>query len=69
MNINLKRGLISTITVIIAGVTIKVIYYPSYSTVCKRILTFQITEGQAVDQLHKNGEGSVPVGHNSLCYA
>ena len=69
MNINLKRSLTSTIAVIIAGVVIKVIHYPSYTTVCKRLLLFEITQGQAFEQLIKNGESRVPAGHNSLWYA
>ena len=69
MHLYLKLGLISTISVIIAGVVIKVIHYPSYSTVCKRLLLFEITQGQAFDQLIKNGERRVPAGHNSLWYA
>ncbi len=69
MHLYLKRGLISTIAVIIAGVVIKVIHYPSYTTVCKRLLLFEITQEQAIDQLFKNGEKRVPVGHNSIWYA
>ena len=69
MKTYLKIGFISCLAVIIAGTIIKVIYYPSYSTVCKRLLLFEMTESQAVDQLHKNGESRVPAGHNSLWYA
>ena len=69
MNIHLKRGLISFSAVIIAGLIIKVIYYPSYSTVCKRLLLYEITEKQAFEQLIKNGERRVPAGFGSLWYA
>ena len=69
MKTYLKIGFISCLAVIIAGVVIKVIHYPSYSTVCKRLLLFEITEGQAFDQLIKNGESRVPAGHNRLWYA
>ena len=69
MKTYLKIGFISCLAVIIAGVVIKVIHYPSYSTVCKRLLLFEITQEQAVDQLIKNGEKRVPVGHNSIWYA
>ena len=60
MKTYLKIGFISCLAVIIAGVVIKVIHYPSYSTVCKRLLLFEITQGQAFEQLIKNGERRVP---------
>ena len=66
MNINLKRGIISTIAVIIAGVVIKVIHYPSYSTVCKRLLLYEITERHAASLLIRSGHSRVPGGYGSL---
>ena len=64
----LKFGLMSCILLTATGLTLSR-RSPSYSTVCKRLLLFEITQGQAFDQLIKNGERRVPAGHNSLWYA
>ena len=64
----LKFGLMFCILLTATGLTLSR-RSPSYSTVCKRLLLFEITEGQAFEQLIKNGESRVPAGHNSLWYA